>query len=437
MQFSKDKSLKEKIIEKIAKEGNFLSLKTLLNTSKIDFDEDGSVVLLPSGSYNFKVAEKNFRLLSRIVIGFKYKSFKILEPKPVLNIPRNVPVTTKPVKKKEPKIFETFHPYHGVKNAFRAIDSLVAENGGNSLFPILLYGPPGVGKTHLLNFASFGFDEEVVGSDQFTERLVGSVEKQNLNGFKSSFFRKSSLLVDDIQKFVGRKRTLQVFFDVFDSFLVRSRPIVVVSDRHPRTIEHFSPRLISRLTSGLVIKMSPPEEDERKMLLEKFILKKTQKRIPAGLFKNLPPDVRGLKGIAGRFLWSESIGNPEEYSVSFALSQDTSLPGSSILDDVCRVFNVTKSSLLSGSRQREIVLARQAAVLLLCCRPNGCKASSSRTLNVKKSAITYSLRKSKKTLKENEVFKNSVNSIAVNHGFSLDSLTSEKTLPDGGNLTLF
>jgi len=219
--------------------------------------------------------------------------------------------------------------------------------------------------------------------------------------------------------------------------LVKSRPIVVVSDRHPRTIEKFNPRLISRLTSGLVIKMSPPEEDERRELLKKFILKKNPGGIPESLFNNLPPDVRGIKGIAGRFLWSQSVGNPEEYSVSFALSQDTSMPGSSLVDDVCRVFSVTKSSLLSGSRQREVVVARQAAVLLLCCRPNGCRASSSRALNVKKSAITYSLKKGKKNLKENTSFKNLVNSIAFSHGFSLTSLTLDKNLGEDGNLTLF
>jgi len=437
MQFSKDKDLKEKIIKKIAEEKNYLPLKTLLNTSKITLSEDGIVTLLPSGNYNFKIAEKNFNLLSKIVVGFSYKRFELAEPHLSVGVPKNVPIAPPSVRKIKRDVFETFYPHVGVKNAFRAIGSVAKKDGVSGLFPILLYGPPGVGKTHLLNLAARDFGERVVGSDQFTEGLVNSVEKRNLNGFKSSFFSRPCLLIDDIQKFVGRKRTLQVFFDVFDSFLVKSRPIVVVSDRHPRAIEKFNPRLISRLTSGLVIKMSPPEEDERKELLEKFLLKKSPGVIPENLFSNLPPDVRGIKGIAGRFLWSQSVGNPEGYSVSFALSQDTSMPGSSLVDDVCRVFNVTKSSLLSGSRQREVVLARRAAVLLLCCRPNGCRASSSRVLNVKKSAITYSLKKGKENLKENTSFKNSVNSIAVNHGFSLNNLTTHENPEKDGNLTLF
>ena len=437
MQFSKDKDLKEKIIKKVAEEKDYLPLKTLLSTSKITLSKDGVVTLLPSGAYNFKIAEKNFSLLSRIVVEFSYKRFELAEPHLTTEVPKNVPVVPLSVKKIKRDIFETFYPHVGVKNAFRAINSIAKKDSVGELFPILLYGPPGVGKTHLLNLAARDFGERVVGSDQFTEGLVNSVEKRNLNGFKSSFFSKPCLLIDDIQKFVGRKRTLQVFFDIFDSFLVKLRPVVVVSDRHPRTVEKFNPRLISRLTSGLVIKMSPPEEDERKELLERFLLKKSSKILPESLFNNLPPDVRGIKGIAGRFLWSQSVGNPEEYSVSFALSQDTSMPGSSLVDDVCRVFNVTKSSLLSGSRQREVVLARQAAVLLLCCRPNGCRASSSRALNVKKSAITYSLKKGKENLKENISFKNSVNSIAVNHGFSLNSLTANQNLEEGGNLTLF
>ncbi len=437
MQFSKDKALKEKIIERVEGESNYLPLKTLLNTSKITLSGDGIVTLIPSGTYNFQIAEKNFQLLSKIIISFSYKRFELLEPQPLVGVPKNVPVVSSVFKEKKRDIFEAFYPYLGVKNALRAVNSVIDGDSVGGLFPILLYGPPGVGKTHLLNFAAHGLAERVVGSDQFTQGLVNSVEKRNLNGFKSSFFSRSCLFVDDIQKFVGRKRTLQVFFDVFDSFLIKSRPIIVVSDRHPRTIERFNPRLISRLTSGLVIKMSPPEEGERKALLKKFILKKNTKKIPESLFRNLPADVRGIKGIAGRFLWSQSVGNPEEYSVSFALSQDTSLPGSSLVDDVCRLFNVAKSSLLSGSRQREVVLARQAAVVLLCCRPNGCKASSSRALNVKKSAITYSLKKGKEKLQKNISFKNSVNSIAVNHGFSLSNLTIDENLEKGGNLTLF
>ena len=147
--------------------------------------------------------------------------------------------------------------------------------------------------------------------------------------------------------------------------------------------------------------------------------------------------VRALKGIATRFLWSKSIGNPENYSVSFALSIDTSLPGSSLLDEICNVFSVSKSSLLSGSRSREVVLARQAASILLCNRPNGCRASSSRVLNVKKSAITYSLKKGKEKLEKNSFFKNQIKSIAVNHGISLDFLKNNSNLEDNGNLTLF
>jgi|GEM_PF-2656596 len=436
MEISKSKKLKEKIIQKIKLEPDFFSLTSLLRTSKITFQEN-TVVLAASGRYNFKIAEKNYTLLKKIIIGLDYKDFKLIESVSAKVIPQNVPIITQKKPRLKKEIFNSFHPYEGVENAFRAIRSITEARSGNQLFPIFLYGPPGIGKTHLLNLAAKNLNDDVFTSDEFTQKLVSSVEKKDLNSFKSSFFSQSSLLVDDIQKFIGRKRTLQEFFNIFDSFLTRSRPIVVVADRHPRTIREFSPRLVSRLTAGLVIKMSPPLEQEREILLSKIIKEKNSDVIPANLFQKLPPDVRALKGIATRFLWSKSIGNPENYSVSFALSIDTSLPGSSLLDEICNVFSVSKSSLLSGSRSREVVLARQAASILLCNRPNGCRASSSRVLNVKKSAITYSLKKGKEKLEKNSFFKNQIKSIAVNHGISLDFLKNNSNLEDNGNLTLF
>ncbi len=436
MEISKSKKLKEKIIQKIKLEPNFFLLTSLLRTSKITFQES-TVILAASGRYNFKVAEKNFSLLKKIIINLNYKDFKLIESVSSKKIPKNVPIITQKKPRAKKEIFNDFHPYKGVENAFRAIASTATNRLENQLFPIFLYGPPGIGKTHLLNIAAKNLDDGVVTSDEFTQKLVSSVEKKDLNSFKSYFFSQSSLLVDDIQKFIGRKRTLQEFFNIFDSFLTRSRPIIVVADRHPRTIREFSPRLISRLTAGLVIKMSPPLEKEREVLLSKIIKEKNSDTIPANLFQKLPADVRALKGIATRFLWSKSIGNPEDYSVSFALSADTSLPGSSLLDEICNVFNISKSSLLSGSRSREVVLARQAASVLLCNRPNGCKASSSRVLNVKKSAITYSLKKGKEKLKKDSFFKSRVKSIAINHGISLDFSSQDVNPENNGNLTLF
>ncbi len=436
MEIPKSKRLKEKIIQKIKLEPDFLSLTSLVRTSKITFQEN-TVVFAASGRYNFKIAEQNFALLKKIITDLDYKDFKLVESVSAKAVPQNVPIITqkKPHLKKE--IFNDFHPYEGVQNAFRAISSITENRSQGQLFPIFLYGNPGIGKTHLLNLAARNLGDTAFTSDEFTQKLVSSVEKKDLNGFKSSFFSESSLLIDDIQKFIGRKRTLQEFFNIFDSFLARSRPIVVVADRHPRTINEFSPRLISRLTAGLVIKMSPPLEAEREALLSKIIKEKNSDVIPVNLFQKLPPDVRALKGIATRFLWSKSIGNPEEYSVSFALSMDTSLPGSSLLDEVCNVFNVSKSSLLSGVRSREVVLARQAASILLCGRPNGCKASSSRVLNVKKSAITYSLKKGKEKLKKDSFFKDQVKSIAINHGISLGFAKDDSNPENNGNFTLF
>ena len=144
MQFSKDKGLKEKIIKKITEEKNYIPLKTLLSTSKITLSEDGIITLLPSGKYNFKIAEKNFNLLSEIVVGFSYKGFELAEPNLSADVPKNVPAVFSSVKKPKRDVFENFYPHMGVKNAFRAIGSVAKKNSVSGLFPILLYGPPGV-----------------------------------------------------------------------------------------------------------------------------------------------------------------------------------------------------------------------------------------------------------------------------------------------------
>src|SRR5436190_19479491 len=142
--------------------------------------------------------------------------------------------------------------------------------------PLFIYGPPGLGKTHLLQ--AIGNYVHLYGSglrvryatvEEFTSDFVHSLKRNDTSAFRDRFRGVDVLLVDDVQFLADKVKTKEEFFHTFNALYESGRQLVLTSDRAPADHDEFETRLRERFASGLVADLHPPEMDVRMAILSK------------------------------------------------------------------------------------------------------------------------------------------------------------------------
>ena len=150
----------------------------------------------------------------------------------------------------------------------------VATGEGKKYNPLFVYGPVGVGKTHLLHAIANRMmardpDLNVVYSstERFTDELIRSLTKDDIQGFREMYQNIDVILVDDIQMLSGREATQKEFFHMFNHLFNSGKQIVLCSDRPPSDIVELESRLRSRFEGGLIIDIQVPTFEGRRQIL--------------------------------------------------------------------------------------------------------------------------------------------------------------------------
>src|SRR3954466_3628824 len=117
----------------------------------------------------------------------------------------------------------------------------VAELPAQAYNPLFLYGPPGVGKTHLLHsignyVRAYGGGATVrcTTAEAFTNAFLGALHGGNVDAFKERFRGVDVLLIDDVQFLESKARTEEEFFHTFNALHDSGSQVVLTSDRLPR-----------------------------------------------------------------------------------------------------------------------------------------------------------------------------------------------------------
>jgi chromosomal replication initiator protein len=150
----------------------------------------------------------------------------------------------------------------------------VVEAPGEGANPIVLHGPVGTGKTHLLEGIYAGLrrarpDWHVLylTSEDFTNRFVHALRMKNLTSFRKHFRECDALLVDDLHFLASKKATRTEFLHTFDALLADGRQMVLTCDCHPHLADDFTPELTDRLLGGVIWGLTPPDEATRLEIL--------------------------------------------------------------------------------------------------------------------------------------------------------------------------
>jgi chromosomal replication initiator protein len=182
--------------------------------------------------------------------------------------------------------------------AYAAAQSVI-EAPGEGANPIVLHGPVGTGKTHLLEGIYAGLrrahaDWRVLylTSEDFTNRFVQAMRLNKLAGFRKQFRECDALLVDDLHFLASKKATQAEFLHTFDALQADGRQMVLTCDCHPRLADDFTPELTDRLLGGVVWGLTPPDAQTRLEILRNKSLREGE-LLPDEVLRFLAEQLRG------------------------------------------------------------------------------------------------------------------------------------------------
>lgn len=271
----------------------------------------------------------------------------------------------------------------GRSNALaRTAGKAVAENPGKTAFnPLFIYGPSGVGKTHLMNAIGVQAKRKdprtrvlYLSAQLFKVQYTDSIRQNRFNDFMNFYQTIDLLIMDDIQELSGVTATQNTFFHIFNHLQQNGKQIILSADKPPIQIQGLEDRLLTRFKWGLTAEMERPD-----YLLNKAIL--TQKIQKDGLdfpsevveyiARNVKDNVRDLEGVIVSLMAHSTFQN-KEITLELAkkelskcvLMAETKISIDNIQEVVCSQLKLERKLLFSKSRKREIVQARQIAMYL-------------------------------------------------------------------------
>ena len=259
----------------------------------------------------------------------------------------------------------------------------VAEQPAKNYNPLFIYGPSGLGKTHLLyainNYIQTknpGVKIIYIKGEDFTNHMIDCLSRQAMKEFRDRYRKCDVLLIDDIQFIAGKVATQEEFFHTFNSLYDAHKQVILTSDRPPREIQQLEDRLKTRFEWGLIADIQPPDLELRVAILKQ----KTQAmdleisdEILTYMGENLRSNIRQIEGavkklgalsfLSGKIITrelaarcvSELLGDEEPITVTI----------DKVFSLVFKRYDVSKEELVGTKRNKNIAQARHIAIYLI------------------------------------------------------------------------
>jgi chromosomal replication initiator protein len=259
----------------------------------------------------------------------------------------------------------------------------VAEMPALAYNPLVVCGPPGLGKTHLLHsIANYvaayggGLTVRYTTVEAFTNHFIGALQHDGIEAFKTAYRDVDVLLVDDVQFLQSKAKTEEEFFHTFNALHASGAQLVLTSDRLPRDMGALEDRLRERFEAGLVCDVKPPDFGTRLTILRKRVQQDGVGGIePAALeliAQRVDSNIRALEGaliriVAFGSLTSSPVTTGLVDEVLGGLYPDLRPRARSVEEiqrRICQTFDISMDELVSASRAQSVAWPRQVAMYL-------------------------------------------------------------------------
>ncbi len=256
----------------------------------------------------------------------------------------------------------------------------VAEKIGTAYNPLFIYGPVGVGKTHLMQAVANELYKKdpnkkilYITSEEFTNEVVEGIRANNTASMKRKFRNLDLLMIDDIQFIAGKERVQEELFHTFNILVDNSSQIILTSDRPPSELRKVEKRLVSRFSGGLTVDIDSPDYELRCAIL----LTKAKKFNfdldieTAKIIAQKTEDTRELEGLLLRVMTEASNENSDaspglaEKALKSNDDLRRELRPEDVINSICEFYQIKPTQLKGTKRDAKLVRARQACMYVL------------------------------------------------------------------------
>ncbi len=262
-----------------------------------------------------------------------------------------------------------------------AASQAIIESPGTKYNPFFIYGPTGLGKTHLIQAVGNAIKDKYPSKkvhymtlEKFATDFISSLQSNKANSFKEKYRKYDLLIIDDIQ-FIGKMEKIQEeLFHTFNTFYESNKQIIFSSDKHPNYIPELADRLKSRFAAGMIVDISEPEYEARMAILKVKLQDaniELDQEIIEYVAESVDGNIRELEGSLNIIVMQYRLKNR-----SLALAEVKNLLKNNMkpkknmaIKDVVKIvsehYKLEESSIYEKTRKKEIVRARQVVMYLL------------------------------------------------------------------------
>ena len=281
--------------------------------------------------------------------------------------------------------FETFYESACNREALRIAEATAARPGQAPLNFIFIYGPSGVGKTHLCQAIGQRAMELhptmrvcYVSSSKFeTQFIRDSLMRGTERGMFIDFYQQMDILIiDDIQGLIGKTKTQQAFFDIFNHLYLLGKQIIVTCDVPPVDLKGMEARIMTRIQSAMMLRIDRPDLELRRKILQRRV---ADSGVELGeecvefIAENMQDNVRQLEGAIRTIVTHSKFSDLGAVDIDMTRRivggtvsiERKEVTPELVLDTVCKVFGVEKDQLRTPSRKAVLALPRQVTMYLV------------------------------------------------------------------------
>ena len=303
----------------------------------------------------------------------------------------------------------------------------VSERPALDYNPLFIYGPSGLGKTHLLYAITNAMKKKnpdlkviYIKGEDFTNQMIESLAQQAMPKFRNKYRSCDMLLIDDIQFIAGKVSTQEEFFHTFNALFEERKQIILTSDRPPRDIKTLEERLKTRFEWGLIADIQPPDMELRVAIIKKKA-EQVNVTLPEDvltfLSENLRSNIRQIEG-AIKKLGAMSFLSGRKITMELAKgcisellggAEPTSVTVDKVFSAVYKRYNIKKEEIIGTRRTKEIAAARHIAIYLVRTITEMSLPNIGKIFNRDHSTVLSSIEAAEKKLRNDPILEIEIN----------------------------